>query len=107
DPLPPLALQYADYAAWQRQWLHGEVTARQLAFWKQHLEGAPALLELPTDWPRPPVQRHAGSRVALTVPAELTAGLRRFARQHQATLFMTVLAAWSALLARLSGQHEV
>ncbi|WP_267110880.1 condensation domain-containing protein, partial [Xanthomonas sacchari] len=57
DPLPPLALQYADYAAWQRQWLHGEVTARQLAFWKQHLEGAPALLELPTDWPRPPVQR--------------------------------------------------
>ncbi|WP_267118593.1 condensation domain-containing protein, partial [Xanthomonas sacchari] len=107
DPLPPLALQYADYAVWQRQWLHGEVTARQLAFWKQHLEGAPALLELPTDRPRPPVQRHTGSRVALTVPAELTAGLRRFARQHQATLFMTVLAAWSALLARLSGQHEV
>ncbi|MGQ5336344.1 condensation domain-containing protein, partial [Xanthomonas arboricola pv. corylina] len=56
DPLPPLAIQYADYAVWQRQWLQGEALQQQLEFWREHLTGAPALLELPTDRPRPAVQ---------------------------------------------------
>ncbi|MDQ7758658.1 non-ribosomal peptide synthetase, partial [Xanthomonas sontii] len=107
DPLPPLALQYADYAAWQRQWLHGEVTARQLAFWKQHLEGAPAYLELPTDRPRPLVQRHAGASLPIVLPAPLVDKLQAVSRRHGVTPFMTLLAAWSLVLARLSGQHEV
>ncbi|UYK68515.1 condensation domain-containing protein [Xanthomonas sacchari] len=107
DPLPPLALQYADYAAWQRQWLHGEVTARQLAFWKQHLEEAPAYLELPTDRPRPLVQRHAGASLPIVLPAPLVDKLQAVSRRHGVTPFMTLLAAWSLVLARLSGQHEV
>ncbi|MDC8016186.1 non-ribosomal peptide synthetase [Tahibacter soli] len=107
DPLPPLAIQYADFAAWQRQHLQGDVLARQVDFWTRHLAGAPALLELPTDHPRPPVQGHEGDLVALTLPAELTVALRDLARRHGVTLFMTLMAGWSALLARLSGQDDV
>ncbi len=107
DPLPPLAIQYADYAAWQRQWLQGETLQAQIEFWQQRLTGAPALLELPTDRPRPATQSYAGDRVNFTVPAELTGSLRALARRHGATLFMTMLAAWSALLSRLSGQDDI
>jgi hypothetical protein len=64
DPLPPLEIQYADYAQWQRQWLHGAELTRQIDFWKDHLGGAPSLLELPADRPRPAVQSYAGSRVS-------------------------------------------
>jgi acyl carrier protein len=107
DPLPPLAIQYADYAAWQRQWLQGDALHRQIGFWRTHLEGAPALLELPADRPRPAVQSHAGDRVALTIPAELATGLRGLAQRHGATLFMTLLSGWAVLLARMSGQQDV
>jgi amino acid adenylation domain-containing protein len=107
DPLPPLAIQYADYAIWQRQWLQGDTLHRQIDFWRTHLEGAPALLELPADRPRPAVQSHAGGSVALTIPAELAAGLRSLAQRHGATLFMTLLGGWSILLARMSGQDDV
>jgi amino acid adenylation domain-containing protein len=107
DPLPPLTIQYADYALWQRQWLQGDTLNQQVAFWRAHLEGAPALLELPADYPRPAVQSHAGDSVALTIPAELTAGLRSLAQRHGATLFMTLLSGWSILLARMSGQDDV
>jgi amino acid adenylation domain-containing protein len=107
DPLPPLAIQYADYAAWQRQWLQGDVLHRQVEFWRTHLEGAPALLELPTDRPRPAVQSHAGDRVALTIPADLAAGLRSLSQRHGATLFMTLLSGWAILLSRMSGQDDV
>jgi amino acid adenylation domain-containing protein len=107
DPLPPLAIQYADYAAWQRGWLQGDVLQAQSAFWKEQLTGAPALLELPTDRPRPPQQSYAGASIALALDAQLTAGLKALSQKHGATLFMTLLAGWAALLARLSGQDDV
>ena len=107
DPLPPLAIQYADFAQWQRQWLQGEVLAQQVAYWKQQLTGAPPLLELPTDRPRPPVQSFQGAKVAFTIPAEVTQGLRRLSRQAEATLFMTLLAAFKVLLTRYTGQRDI
>ncbi len=107
DPLPALAIQYADYAAWQRQWLHGDVLRAQLDFWRSHLGGAPALLELPTDHPRRPMQSHAGDRVKFCLSPELTAALRKMSQRHGITLFMSLLAGWSILLSRLSGQSDV
>jgi amino acid adenylation domain-containing protein len=107
DPLPPLEIQYADYAQWQRGWLQGEELTRQLDFWKNHLSGAPALLELPLDRPRPAVQSHAGGTVPLVLPADLTADLRAFSQRHGVTLFMTLLSGWGLLLSRLSGQQDV
>jgi amino acid adenylation domain-containing protein len=107
DPLPPLAIQYADYAQWQRNWLRGEELARQVGFWREQLRGAPALLELPLDHARPAVQSHAGSSVPLVLSPELTAGLRVLGQSHGVTLFMTLLSAWGVLLSRLSGQQDV
>ncbi|WP_431262150.1 amino acid adenylation domain-containing protein [Roseateles chitinivorans] len=107
DPLTPPEIQYVDYAAWQRAWLQEDVQQRQIAYWKDRLEGAPALLELPTDRPRPAVQSHAGGAFHLTLDEELTRGLKRLAARHGATLFMTLLAGWAALMSRLSGQEEV
>jgi natural product biosynthesis luciferase-like monooxygenase protein/amino acid adenylation domain-containing protein len=107
DSLPPLAIQYADYAVWQRRWITGEVLQRQLDFWRDHLSGAPALLELPTDRPRPPVQDYAGASFGFELDAELTANLKALSQRHGTTLFMTLLASWAVLLARLSGQHDV
>ncbi len=107
DPLPPLEIQYADYAQWQRSRLQGEELARQLDFWKSHLAGAPALLSLPLDRPRPAVQSRAGDSVPLVLPPELTAALRALSQRHGATLFMTLLSAWAVLLSRLSGQADV
>ncbi|WP_422775841.1 amino acid adenylation domain-containing protein [Pseudomonas mediterranea] len=107
DPLPPLALQYADYAAWQQQHLQGERLQAQTQFWKEHLTGAPALLELPADHPRPQVQSYQGAALALQLPAPLSARLRRFSQQRGLTPFMTLLGAWSILLSRLSNQAEV
>ncbi|HEY0372188.1 MAG TPA: amino acid adenylation domain-containing protein, partial [Thermoanaerobaculia bacterium] len=107
DPLPPLEIQYADYAQWQRQWLQGEELTRQFDFWRDHLVGAPALLELPTDRPRPAVQSYAGGNVPFVLSPELTAGLRELSQRHGVTMFMTVLSAWGVVLSRLSGQTDV
>ncbi|MCF5710655.1 amino acid adenylation domain-containing protein, partial [Pseudomonas syringae] len=107
DPLPALAFQYVDYAAWQRQWLQGETLQTQVDFWRQHLSGAPALLELPTDHRRPPLRSYAGGRVSMALSPALTAGLRQLGQRHGATLFMTLLAGWSSLLSRFSGQDDV
>ncbi|WP_186129366.1 non-ribosomal peptide synthetase, partial [Burkholderia gladioli] len=107
DPLPPLAIQYADYAAWQRDWLQGETLQRQTGFWRDHLAGAPALLELPTDRPRPAVQSYAGGRIAVAFPRELGDALRQLGRQHGTTLFMTLFAGWAALLSRLTHQRDL
>jgi len=107
DPLPPLEIQYADYAQWQRSWLQGEELTRQLDFWKNHLSGAPALLELPLDRPRPAVQSHAGDTVPLVLPASLAASLRALSQRHGVTLFMTLLSGWGLLLSRLSGQKDI
>ncbi len=74
DPLPTLAIQYADYAVWQRQWIEGEILQQQADYWKTTLAGAPALLELPTDHPRPAQQDFAGASAELVLDEQLTAG---------------------------------
>ncbi|ENE2355198.1 amino acid adenylation domain-containing protein [Serratia marcescens] len=107
DPLPPLTLQYPDYAAWQRRYLTPARLAAQAQYWRETLIGAPALLTLPTDRPRPTVQSFSGGEVPIAIDAELTQALRQFSRQHGGTLFMTVLAAWSLVLARMAGQQEL
>jgi amino acid adenylation domain-containing protein len=107
SPLPDLPVQYADYAAWQRGWLSGDVLEAQLGYWRGALAGAPAALELPTDRPRPPVQTYRGARRVLTLPADLTAALKDLSRKEGATLFMTLLAAFDVLLQRHTGQTDV
>nr|WP_282444191.1 non-ribosomal peptide synthetase [Pseudomonas fluorescens] len=107
DPLPPLPIQYADFAVWQRLWLSGEVLHRQSTYWQQTLAGAPALLTLPTDRPRPAQQDYAGSSVEVRLDERLTAGLKALSRRHGTTLYMTLMSAWASLLARLSGQPEL
>ncbi|KKZ15508.1 non-ribosomal peptide synthetase, partial [Serratia marcescens] len=107
DPLPPPTLQYPDYAAWQRRYLTPERLAAQAQYWRETLSDAPALLTLPTDRPRPTVQSFSGAEVPIAIDAELTQALRQFSRQHGGTLFMTVLAAWSLVLARMAGQQEL
>ncbi|HYH79230.1 MAG TPA: amino acid adenylation domain-containing protein, partial [Longimicrobium sp.] len=107
DPLPALEIQYADYAAWQRRWVSGEVLREQADYWTATLAGAPELLELPADRARPLLQDHAGARATLELDEALTAGLNALSRRHGATLFMTLLAGWAAVLGRLSGQDDV
>ncbi|MEU9191158.1 amino acid adenylation domain-containing protein [Streptomyces sp. NPDC048484] len=106
DPLPPLAVQYADYAVWQRAWLTGEVLEAQLRYWRERLTGM-AVLELPTDRPRPSVRSSAGASAGFEISAETTAGLRVVARESGCTMFMTVFAAFAALLGRYSGQDDI
>ncbi len=105
--LPELEVQYADYAAWQRGQLSGQRLDAELAYWTERLRGAPALLEIPTDRPRPAVQSHHGVSHRDTVPAPLLARLRALGQREGATLYMVLLAAWSVLLSRHSGQQEV
>ena len=105
--LPPLAVQYADYSAWQRQWLHGEVLEQHLSYWREHLHAPLPVLSLPTDFPRPAVQSHHGASVSASLSAELTQALRALSHQAGSTLFMTVLAALEVVLARWSGQDEL
>ncbi|WP_122586056.1 non-ribosomal peptide synthetase, partial [Pseudomonas viridiflava] len=107
DPLPPLAIQYADYAVWQRRWLTGERLQHQAAYWRQVLEGAPTLLTLPTDRPRPAQQDFAGASLALQLDTRLAADLRKLAQRQGVTLYMALMAAWAMTLTRLSGQAEV
>jgi amino acid adenylation domain-containing protein/FkbM family methyltransferase len=107
SPLVELDIQYADFAVWQREWLQGEVLEGQLSYWREQLQGAPAVLELPTDRPRPPVQTFRGAHERFELEAGLTDALRALSRREGVTLFMTLLAAWQALLARYSGQADV
>ncbi|WP_186062490.1 non-ribosomal peptide synthetase [Burkholderia gladioli] len=107
SPLPELAIQYADFALWQRQWLDGEILDRQVDYWLDQLDPPPSLLGLPTDFPRPPVQRYRGSLVNFEVAPATLAGLHALGRRHQTTLFMTVTAAFQILLARYSGQADI
>ncbi len=102
-PLPALPIQYADYVIWQQEWLQGEVLEQQLAYWKQKLAGAPPLLELPTDHPRPAVQTFHGATHTLILPATLARALESLSRQQGATLFMTLLAERPGALAGTAG----
>ena len=105
--LPALPVQYADYAQWQRQWLTGERLGEQLAFWKEYLSGAPALLELPTDHPRPALQSYRGALIGVELDAALARQLRALGQRHGATLFMVLQLGWAILMSRLSGQEDV
>ncbi|WP_253894822.1 non-ribosomal peptide synthetase [Corallococcus exercitus] len=105
SPLPELPVQYADYAVWQRSWLQGEVLEAQLGYWKQQLTGAPALLELPTDKPRPAVQSQRGASLPVHLP--LSDALTDFCQREGVTPFMALLAAFQVLLSRYSGQEDV
>ncbi|MFB0619622.1 amino acid adenylation domain-containing protein [Streptomyces sp. AGS-58] len=107
DPLPPLPVRYADWAAWQRQQLSEDAAARQAAYWSEALAGAPALLDLPTDRPRPAHQDYRGAQLHLEFDAELTAALRALSRRHGTTLFMTLLTGWALVLSRSSGQTDL
>jgi amino acid adenylation domain-containing protein len=105
--LRELPVQYADYAFWEQKWMEGEVSRRQEEYWKRALQHAPALLELPTDHARPPQQDYRGEVQPLILDQQITAGLKEIGRRVGTTLHMTLLAAWVALLARLSGQADV
>lgn len=101
------SLQYGDFAAWQRRSLTPAECERQVAYWRQHLEGAPPVLELPSDRVRPAAQTFRGARHHLALPAVLVERLREVGREQQATLFMTLLAAYAVLLRRYSGQEDL
>ena len=105
--LPPLPIQYADYAQWQRQQVQADVQQGQLEYWRARLAGAPPQLELPTDRPRPAVRSYRGEVGKFSFDALLSSQLRALAQRHNVTLFMLCSAAWSILLSRLSGQEDV
>jgi amino acid adenylation domain-containing protein len=105
--LPDLPIQYADYAVWQREWLQGQRLERELTYWRERLRGAPPVLELPTDRPRPPVQTFRGAKQSLLLPGGLGHGLRALSRSEGSTLFMTLLAAFQTLLARYTGRDDI
>ncbi len=107
SPLPELPIQYADYAVWQRNWLQGEVLEKQLAYWREKLAGAPPLLELPTDRPRPAIQTANGATHNFVIPKDLADELNRLSKQENVTLFMTLLAGFKLLLARYAGMEDI
>lgn len=107
DPaLPEMAIQYSDYSAWQRQWMQGEVLQKQMGYWKQKL-AAPPVLELPTDRPRPAIQRFRGARQMMRMPADTAEKVRKFSAENSATPFMVLVAAFKVLLARYTGQKDI
>ncbi|HEU4562960.1 MAG TPA: amino acid adenylation domain-containing protein, partial [Longimicrobium sp.] len=107
SPLPRLGVQYADYAVWQREQVEGQVLDRQLAYWKERLSGAPELLELPTDHPRPPVQTYRGATVPVEFSPELLERLQALGRSEGATLYMVLLGAFQVLLSKYSGSDDI
>lgn len=107
SPLPELEIQYADYAAWQREWLQGDVLQTQLNYWLEKLGGEGPVLELPTDRSRPAVQTFNGAREWLVLPESLTDAVLALSQREGATLFMTMLAAFKILLYRYTGQEDV
>ncbi|QOY92808.1 amino acid adenylation domain-containing protein [Massilia sp. UMI-21] len=107
SPLADLPVQYADYALWQRGWLKDDVLEAQLSYWRGQLDGAPSVLDLPTDRPRPAVQSFRGGQLGLALSAELSNGLAALARREGATMFMVLMAAFQLLLSRWSGQDDV
>src|SRR5262249_54360196 len=104
---PELHIQYADYAAWQREWLQGELLEKHLKYWRETLAGAPMLLELPTDHPRPAAQSFRGARQFVKCPDGMLDNFKHLGRQEGTTLFMTMLAAFGTLLYRWSGQEDM
>lgn len=107
SPLRDLPIQYADFAVWQRAYLQGDILTQQVDYWRKQLAGAPALLELPSDRPRPLEQSYQGDRYSFTLPNELVAKLRLLSQRYEATLFMVLLAAFNTLLYRYTNQEDI
>jgi amino acid adenylation domain-containing protein/thioester reductase-like protein len=107
SPLPELPIQYADFALWQRRHLAGKTLEAQLDYWRSQLAGAPPLLELPTDRPRPAVQSFRGGSLPLEIPPAALGALKAVAQKEGATLFMALLAGFAGLLSRYSGQDDI
>jgi amino acid adenylation domain-containing protein len=105
--LGPLAIQYSDFAAWQRRWLQGPVLERQFDYWKRKLDGVPPALALPTDRPRPRVQSFRGATLGFQIDARVAEPLKALGRRNGATPFMVLLAGFSVLLHRFSGQRDL
>lgn len=105
--LPPLPIQYADFAIWQRQQLQGDLLADHLRYWQKQLEGAPPLLPLPTDHPRPTQQTYGGTCYSFPLPSSLIHSLQEISQREGATLYMTLLAAFQILLSRYTGQEDI
>jgi amino acid adenylation domain-containing protein len=107
SPLPALPFQYADFAYWQREWLQGDVLRTRVDYWKKQLDGAPAILELPTDRVRPPLQTTNGASHATMLSQRLSSSLSELSRNADSTLFMTLLAAFQTLLYRYTNQPDI
>ena len=107
SPLAELPIQYADYAAWQREWLQGPGFEKHLSYWRKSLSGKLPVLDLPTDRPRPPMQTHRGARESLRLSENLTEAIVELGRREGVTLFMTLLAAFKILLSRYSGLEDI
>lgn len=105
--LEPLPIQYSDFATWQRNWLQGEVLETQINYWKKQLKDAPPRLELPTDYPRPPIQSYKGSHYSHTLTPELTEQLKTLSQQEGVSLYMLLLAVFNLLLSRYSRQDDL
>jgi amino acid adenylation domain-containing protein len=106
-PLPPLPIQYADFAHWQQQLLTSDLISQQKNYWKKQLNAAPIRLELPTDYPRPPIQRFQGKSEYFQIDNHLTQQLNALSQRTETTLFMVLLATFATLLARYSGQTDI
>lgn len=107
SPLPELPIRYADFACWQQDWLRGEELQKQLSYWKQDLAGAPPVLELPADKPRPAVQSFRGATESFRLPQDLVAPLKSLGRKGKATLFMVLQASFMAFLHRYTCQDDI
>jgi amino acid adenylation domain-containing protein len=107
SPLDPLPIQYADFAVWQRNWLDSTAASGQVEHWKRNLAGAPSRLDLPSDFPRPPVRSYVGSNMSLMLDMATREGLRATARRNDSTLFVALLAVFATLLSRYAGQEDV
>jgi len=105
--LSDLPVQYGDYALWERDWLEGEECAAEAGYWRERLSGAPQVLRLPSDWPRPAVQSMRGAARPVVLPAKLSEAVWALGRREGATPFMVLLAAFSLLLSRWSGQEDI
>lgn len=107
SPLKPLPVQYPDFTLWQRKWLNEERLVQHLDYWKQQLSGIPSQLALPLDRPRPPQQTFEARRLRIRLPQDRTAALKQLTRSSDATLYMTMIAAFAVLLQRYTGENDV
>ncbi|HEU5412936.1 MAG TPA: amino acid adenylation domain-containing protein, partial [Candidatus Angelobacter sp.] len=107
NPLPPLSIQYADFAIWQRKWLDEKTLSQDIDYWKQQLKGIPEQLELPRDHARAAMQTYKADYCSAALSAEQMSALKQFGQRHQATLYMTLLSAFAVLLSRYSGQDDI